>query len=59
MPNNPGRIQGDYGMEGNTEINYIDPGDFGAVRKPKQWRGARLCAFAAALAIILLYILTR
>ncbi len=33
MPNNPGRIDGDYSIGEKEEVKYIDPGDFGAVRE--------------------------
>ena len=32
MPNNPGRIAGDYSIGEKEEIKYIDPGSFGAIK---------------------------
>jgi hypothetical protein len=59
MPNNPGRIDGDYSIGEKEEIKYIDPGNFGAMRKESKVSMAKIyilvigIAFAALIMLII------
>ncbi len=52
MPNNPGRIEGDYSIGEKEQIKYADPGSFGAVRQRQS--KTKLYLFIAGVAIITL-----
>jgi len=56
MPNNPGRIDGDYSIGEREEVRYVDPGNFGAVRHETS-RGYIRYAIAAAVALAVIIIL--
>ena len=51
MPNNPGRIGGDYSIGEKEEVHYVDPGNFGAARVENPARNLKLYAFAAGAAV--------
>ena len=53
MPNNPGRINGDYSIGEKEEVKFVDPGSFGAVRKT-QARNYKAYAIACAVAAIVI-----
>ncbi len=60
MPNNPGRIDGDYSIGEKEEVRYVQPpSGFGAVKK-KEGIG-RKYIFAAAIVItaLILFIILR
>jgi len=61
MPNNPGRINGDYSIGEKEEVKYIDPGNFGAVRKTRTpgYREYALVLAAAAIVIIVAFAVFR
>ncbi len=55
MPNNPGRIEGDYSTGGRDKIIYADPPPgFGAMRKMLSRRNRYVITIAIALAMLLL-----
>lgn len=55
MPNNPGRIDGDYSIGEREEVRYIDPGNFGSVRHQRTSR-IKLYLFIAGVAIVALFV---
>ena len=58
MPNNPGRVAGDYSIGEKEEVKYIDPGNFGAIREQRHMgRKVYAAALAAAAFIVLLAII--
>lgn len=54
MPNNPGRIAGDYSAEEKEEIRFVDPGSFGAQRKKGISRPLKIYLIFAAIVIIII-----
>ena len=53
MPNNPGRIEGDYSIGEPEQVKYADPGSFGAVRV----RSSRTGKYALVIAVVLIVLL--
>lgn len=51
MPNNPGRIDGDYSIGEAEEVKFVDPGNFGTVKDSVQTR-RRTYAIMAGLALV-------
>lgn len=52
MPNNPGRIDGDYSIGEPEKVTYVNPGNFGAVRSTKASRAKYYAAAAAAVVVL-------
>ena len=59
MPNNPGRIDGDYSIGEAEEVKFVDPGNFGTVKDsaPTRHRTYAIIAGLALLCIVTIVIL--
>ncbi|MHB1830245.1 MAG: hypothetical protein ACYCO0_02535 [Candidatus Micrarchaeaceae archaeon] len=51
MPNNPGRIAGDYSIGEKEEVKYMDPGSFGAVREANRGSTIRIMKYLLPIGI--------
>lgn len=54
MPNNPGRIDGDYSIGEKEEVKYVDPGNFGAMRSESHPGKIRLYAVVLGVLVVIL-----
>ena len=63
MPNNPGRIEGDYVVGEKEEVKYVDPGDFGAIKGGGNISDKRYTIFVwiavIVMALVLIFALVR
>ncbi len=57
MPNNPGRIDGDYSIGEIEEVKYVDPGKFGEVRTGKTQNMLKFGLPVAVIVVIALLVL--
>ena len=56
MPNNPGRIYGDYSIGEKEEVKYVDPGKFGEARPDRtanRFRSGLLVVVAVVVLAVL------
>ncbi len=42
MPNNPGRIDGDYSTGDKESVKFVDPGNFGRIQAKKRYSNSRV-----------------